>query len=267
MLEWLDDEGEGEGSRLSPPSKDEVVLRALCLIAISMRASFENLERVSRSLANWTPEQLEELRGCPQAVAAWMAKEGLAPSLSSSERRLMEAPLGEWTDQELLDADWRQESLGVLLWALSIIPALPPYDSQFDLSQGKLIRGWSRDELAESAQKRDREEISRARGVAELWHWRSRTTRLQRDGHAPPPGFPRQLDTFGKIIRVTADHAFANSDIPRPVRHDFPAFGKPYARLTEEEYSICTSIVIERHCALNWLCGYTEDWNEVPTDT
>ncbi len=48
---------------------------------------------------------------------------------------------------------------------------------------------------------------------------------------------------------------------------DFPAFGKPYALISDEEWQIATSIAQERHAAFNWLCGYSDDWDQVPTDT
>lgn len=38
-------------------------------------------------------------------------------------------------------------------------------------------------------------------------------------------------------------------------------------RQEEGDYSEMTSIAIERHYALNWLCGYAEDWDSVPTET
>src|SRR5579871_4960160 len=49
---------------------------------------------------------------------------------------------------------------------------------------------------------------------------------------------------------------------------DFPAFGNPYWDISEEEYSIATSIAVERHQALNWICGRAPNnrWDETPTD-
>jgi hypothetical protein len=41
-------------------------------------------------------------------------------------------------------------------------------------------------------------------------------------------------------------------DIPTPIGDDFPAFGKAYRDLTNEEYSQATSIAVEGHGAL-WL--------------
>lgn len=38
-------------------------------------------------------------------------------------------------------------------------------------------------------------------------------------------------------------------------------------RQEDVDHSEMTSIAIERHYALNWLCGYAEDWDSVPTET
>jgi hypothetical protein len=101
--------------------------------------------------------------------------------------------------------------------------------------------------------------IESARGTAELWHWRSRTARIQDEGLRQPDGVD-----FPEIIKMVAGKAYQNGDIPKPVEDDFPAFDKPYAKLSQEEHSRATSIAAERHYALNWLCGYAGDWDETP---
>jgi hypothetical protein len=55
--------------------------------------------------------------------------------------------------------------------------------------------------------------------------------------------------------------------VPTAIDGDFPAFGKAYSALTEREFVHCAWIAVGRHRALNWLCGYAENWDEVPTDT
>jgi hypothetical protein len=110
---------------------------------------------------------------------------------------------------------------------------------------------------------RPRKEIEAMRDLAQLWHWRARTTQLQQRGDVEPPA---DL-TFEEIISMTANGALEAGDIPRVIGDDFPAFGKAYAELDSEELAIATSIAQERHFGLNWLCGYSRDWDETPTDT
>jgi hypothetical protein len=35
----------------------------------------------------------------------------------------------------------------------------------------------------------------------------------------------------------------------------------------DSEWSEMTSIARERQYGLNWMCGYSSDWDDVPTDT
>lgn len=58
--------------------------------------------------------------------------------------------------------------------------------------------------------------------------------------------------------------------MPAPVvDRDFAAQGKAYRDLTDDEWSEVQSISIERHLALNWVCGYAPNnrWEETRTDT
>jgi hypothetical protein len=100
--------------------------------------------------------------------------------------------------------------------------------------------------------------------VAELWHWRSRTTRLSTDQSflaTHPEGY------LHGIIGHTAQKAYAAGDIGQPISEDFPWRGNAYRDLNDHDYSLATSIAVERHVAFNWLCGEGESWDETPTDT
>ena len=51
------------------------------------------------------------------------------------------------------------------------------------------------------------------------------------------------------------------------IDHDFPALGKAYSTLSEDEWETLRSIATERLYALNWLCKHAEDWDQVRTGT
>jgi len=51
------------------------------------------------------------------------------------------------------------------------------------------------------------------------------------------------------------------------MRGDFRAYGKVYRHLSPEQHAEAHSIAVERHHALNWLCGAGETWDDVPLDT
>jgi hypothetical protein len=250
---------EAEGRRL--PEQREVAFRALFLSALVIRGEFEMIAHLCKD-AGVPAEGLDER---VEALKNWLRTEGVQQHLSDAERGLLAQPLGGWDEQAVIDASWRKESLGVLLWALSVLDAMPAYDTEFPEKVHMEGVGWLRpaSEFLSEVKVRSPEEIGRARDIAELWHWRARTRQLQEQGYKAPDEF----GSLDEIVKMAARLARENGDIPPPIDDDFPAFGKAYRDLTEGEYSRATSIAMERHYALNWLCGYAEDWDEVPTDT
>jgi hypothetical protein len=170
--------------------------------------------------------------------------------------------------QCLTNASWRLEALGTILWALKLIPWLPPYDEQFDGKVMGKIPGNS--EIAEfilTTSLRPIDELNKARNRAELWHWRSRTRELIEEKRPFPAEIP-QFKSYDEIVRFSAKAA-NEKDSLEIIDEDFAAIGKAYRDLTDEEWSSIRSIAFERHFALNWLCGYAPDnrWDETPTDT
>ena len=108
--------------------------------------------------------------------------------------------------------------------------------------------------------------MSKARDVAELWHWRSRTRQLQESGRDVE--LPNDL-TLADVIRMAAENAAAARLFEKAMEGDFPALGLSYAHLTGDQWAEVTSIAMERHKALNWLCGYApgNKWEQTPTET
>jgi hypothetical protein len=75
--------------------------------------------------------------------------------------------------------------------------------------------------------------------------------------------------TLDDIVRAAARQAHANGDVPTLIGDDFPAHAKAYKYLSDGEWSQMMSIAVERHKALNWLCGFAPGnlWDATPTDT
>jgi hypothetical protein len=159
-------------------------------------------------------------------------------------------------DPAVVDAVWRGEALGTLLWALQLME-LPAYDQPFDAEQVAAV------ELDE-ADLRDGEEIELERDSAKLWHWRARTTGLQAAGALE---LPERYSTFDQLIAATAMRGYEQGLLPAPMRGDFRAYGKVYRHLAPGQHAEAHSIAVERHHALNWLCGAGETWDDVPLDT
>lgn len=195
-----------------------------------------------------------------------LRQSGLWGEMDQKEQNFMEAAVDEITQQARVDASWRIESIVCLLWALGYVSEPVPFDQEADHELAKQLPAEPAEVLIKKATLRPREMIEKQRDIAELWHWRSRTRKLQEsEREIRIPGGK----TFEELIQFTSHKAAANGDIPAPIGDDFPAFGKAYRDLTKQEYSQAVSIVQERHHALNWLCGLAPGnrWADTPTDT
>jgi hypothetical protein len=159
-------------------------------------------------------------------------------------------------DPAVVDAVWRGEALGTLLWALELVE-LPPYDRPFDPHEVVAA------DLA-GARLRDDEELAAEQESARLWHWRARTTGVQaRDDVAPPPRYA----SFDQLVAATAMRGYEQGLLPAPMRGDFRAYGKVYRHLAPDQLAEAHSVAVERHHALNWLLGQGSSWDDVPLDT
>ncbi len=159
-------------------------------------------------------------------------------------------------DPAVVDAIWRGEALGTLLWTLQLLE-LPAYDESFDAQQVAAVQ-------LDEAELREGEEIELERDSARLWHWRARTTSLQAAGALE---LPERYATFDQLIAATAMRGYEQGVLPAPMRGDFRAYGKVYRHLSREQHAEAHSIAVERHHALNWVCGAGETWDDVPLDT
>jgi len=192
---------------------------------------------------------------------------GLWEDMEESEREFVNAGLVETTMRQRINASWLAESIMCLLWALGYKEQIPVYDRQYNLQSDKTAGVDLLRDATRQITLRPQTEIERQRDWAELWHWRCRTHKLLATGQIPsalPDG-----TSMANIIRMTSAKAAEEGVFPLPIGGDFPVFGKSFREVSEEELNTLTSIAMERHKALNWLCGYAPGnrWSKVPTDT
>jgi len=254
----------------SRPDAPDVARRALILkLQFIHSVMSPPLEVVSRMRANWSRKDLEQFiekmdEGRARLIDK-MRADGLWEDTSPSERQFFEASVERVTHQQRVNASWRLESIHCLAWSLGLISHIPPYDTKTDPEKLLGLIPVEPAEFIRSARLRPESEISSARDVAELWHWRSRTRQLQEQGYRPKTGHT-SLDA---IVREVAPRAAADGTIPTPIDGDFPALGRAYRDLSANEWALLQSIALERHFALNWLSGYAPggEWDATPTET
>ena len=245
---------------LEPPGPDQIQagMRALCIKWLIERAELEAALREPAATGN------QEVHRRISLINDAVKSEGCDAHLSEKEKSLFNSPAGTWGVSDIEDARARKEGLAVILWALSLVDEIPPYDEEWDpeMLGEKLEAGMPAPEFLLIINLRPEHEIADARDSAELWHWRARTSLIMNAGAQAPEGL-----NFAEIISAAAAGAHESGDIPQPIGNDFPFFGKAYRDLDEQELERAALIAYERHFALNWLCGYSQDWDLTPTDT
>lgn len=227
-------------------------------------------------MAKWDAAERDEFERdavrIREEMCRTLKKEGLWARLSPKERSLCGHTIVTFTERQQLDSIWRLESAQTLMWALGMVTQLPPYDT---LAKTEVLQSVPTEEtmgFVRGARLRNVKEIDEARDLAELWHWRSRTRELIENGEKFRPNEALKsigVNCFEDIVRMAAHQSAKGGSLPPPIADDFPARGKAYRDLTDEEWSDVRSITMERHFALNWLCGYAprNRWDETPTDT
>jgi hypothetical protein len=224
---------------LRPPAV--VAARAIVVATICRRA---HLELAAQDLIGDDPE------GERFDLAAWIVEEGLDPALTPAEQRLLKSRLGRIAREELVAASWQAEGLAALAWALGLSddvdwPANPgpllalvpaPWDSSRALRSGAKLR-------SEAA-------IALERERAELWYWRAET----------------ETEDVRALVREVAEEAHAAGLLPPPIGHDFPVGRLAFRSLPPDQRDEWRIIATERLRALNWVCGFGSDWENVPLE-
>jgi hypothetical protein len=196
-----------------------------------------------------------------------LRKLGLWEFMTAKEVKFFSTHPLDLTQQQIVNASWRMESVMTLMWALGIIPELIPFDHQAKPDLMKQIPHENIPNFLISAKLLDEEIIEKNRSLAEFWHWRSRTRRLIEEKRQFPAEI-QKFKSYDEIIRFSAKAA-SEKDGLKIIDEDFAVSGKAYRDLTDAEWSEASSIAVERHFALNWLSGYAPEncWDETPTET
>ena len=254
------------------PEIGEVIKRVKVIHWIAGFAlSTPSLEFWPQTKAALPPAQLEtfleQLRKGRDQLCGQMRSRGYWECMTEWEKQLAQTLPCDLATQQRVDAFWRLEALGVLLWAVGKAKALPAFDTPFNPSILGLV-----DSSMEGAVLRPAAEVNGARDTAELWHWRSRTRQMVERGDSFPDDPQIQAAgyrSFDDVVRASARNAAQKGIITACIAEDFPAKGKAYRELSNQEWSEMRSIAMERHHALNWLCGYARNnrWDETPTET
>jgi hypothetical protein len=257
---------------MANPSAQDVAKRLLILKYVIVQALALPPQDILQNLfSQWSKdEQREFTNGFAERakqVVSSLKSNKLWSLMTKEEQVFVQAIPPKTKFQQHLNAMWSLESAAVLMWALGLIADFPSFDNQSDPEILKQIPHEDINKFINNSRLLPEGEIERKRSLAELWHWRSRTRQLIVEKRVPPQNLG--FDSFEQIIQQVANEAHKQGDLSEVIGNDFLAKEKSYRDLSDDEWSEVRSITIERHRALNWLCGYAKgnQWDKTPTDT
>jgi len=261
---------------MKPSSKD--VYRRLMILKYVISHSYQNLpvDTIQKAAENWTESDKEDfekkLKKNMEETVSSLKDFGLWKYTTQTEKDFLSS-FGSNMDIALqMNANWRMEAALVLMWALKIDNNYPDLNEQTnpEVLQNVQIKkiGLFFNELS----LRPFNEISKMRDIVETWHWRVNTRRLIDNNYKFEPHENMKkagINSLDDIVKMTAKSAYENGEIKEIIDQDFVFKGMPFRDLCADDFQEATSIIIERHFALNWLCGYApkNNWDETPTDT
>ena len=246
--------------------------RALALTALLVRGQLE----AALPLAH-DPADAEAYQSLAQRLSRWLNDQDFTAHFTADELDALSAPPGAWTPAQHEAQSARQESLGVLLWALSLGEKFAGCTEDFPPPDLQALIGWpangvmaphssaleefphNGDAMLQGVtHPRPVESLAAQRAATECWQWRANLAATQRAQPVPPPGHD-----YAMLIGIAAEEAHAAGVIGRPVSHDFPVNGRPFAKLPENLQTRCGELAATRRVALDWLCGYATPWDAV----
>jgi len=230
-----------------PPTADRVARRAVVLTALGNRGLIEN-EGTSQE----SPQE-----NC-QAMLDWIRYCGAAEELESLEAKVLQRPYGTLDSQAKINAVWRLEGVGVLLWALGLYQ-LPPYDQLVDpgdlFARVEIFDADATRVMIANARLRCSEELMAYQKHATMTHWRLRSFSLR----------PTHCD----FVAASRGCWIGTFDIARfrIAKGDMMIGEREISKADPGLVEICASIAHERHLAINWLLGDSLVYSETDTST
>jgi hypothetical protein len=214
----------------------------------------------------------EQGRNLTAATNQALRRAGLWRYVSPRERVFLTSYGSNANRQAAINATWRNESAGMLVWALGLVEPFRSVGAAISYDELEMVSIDRVGMFSKHPPLRPEAEIDAKRDLMEFWHWRVRTRRLIEEGRpfqASESMKAQGLHSFDDIVRHSARLAYEQGDLSEIIDNDLVIYGKAFRAISREEYHRASSTIQERHLALNWLCGYAPKnrWDETPTDT
>jgi len=261
---------------MRPNSKD--IYRRLMILKYVISHSYRNisLSAINHAAINWTDSDKDsferELKKNMHETVSSMQDFGLWKYSTQKEKDFLSSYGNNMDSMSQMNASWRMEAAIILMWALKIIDNYPDLNGPTNPETLKKVEIKKIGLFSSDFNLQPYKEVSHMRDILEAWHWRVNTRRLIQDNYKFEPDANMKksgINSLEDIVRMTAKSAYESGDIKEIIDRDFVYKGQPFRDLSTDDFHEATSIIIERHYALNWLCGYApnNNWEETPTDT
>lgn len=184
-------------------------------------------------------------------LSTWSRTE-LQNWITDEEIRILNASIGDLTDEDLASCDDALVSASAIAWALRAVDTthlpLPDVDDVGELTLRWAPEPWDKVRSLQSrARLRSDDELAAERERWELWYWRAT------DGVEEP-------DAVREVVEEVQDSGLI-AIIDGDFAHDE---GTPFARLSEDDRDDVVWLAELRLRALNWVCGFGETWESAP---
>lgn len=185
-------------------------------------------------------------------LSTW-ARTELSNWITDAELALLNTPIGDLEEEQMLLADEALYAAGAVAWALRTvdIERLPfPDNDAFNATVMAWAPGpWDKvRNLQKRVRLRSDEELATERERMELWHWRA-------NGEIPADDLAEVVaEVFEAELIPIVDGDFATDE------------GFAFGALGEEERDDIAWIAAQRLRALNWVCGFGDSWETAPIE-
>lgn len=184
-------------------------------------------------------------------LSTW-ARTELSNWITDPELQVLNAPIGNLDENQLLLADEALYAAGAVVWALRGVTddhlPVPDTDAFTSAVLGWSPKPWDKVRLLQKQVRlRSDEHLAAERERMELWYWRG--------------GEDITADELAEIVAEVAD-----ANLMPIVGGDLAVGDQAFSALPEDERDDIAWVAEQRLRALNWVCGFGESWETAPLD-
>ena len=233
---------------LEPRSVDAIARRLAILAALVRRASFEPALESSDDAFMRETDRFD--------LYSWVQREA-ASDLTQGERRLLGAPAGDLSPEDLDECLYAVVPARALAWALRGIDMIEAIVPDPDISNALLSWApapWTElDKWYRKIDLRSDEALGIERERWELWYWRAT---LQVEDLEPG-------EDLADVVASVASEAKA-AGLVSTTERDFAVESTAFHGLPYEDQDAIGAMAEATLLAMNWTCGFGDDWDSVP---